>query len=329
VECALAARHGYTGNDLRVVLGDDVVMAFTGIVIDACGVLDLERTKDSQVIETTWGHRMRRRGPYVWFEHYPLENAESVRDIARYRPPDPSAPENYADLSEMIEKYGDTHAVVAVMAGWLFEGGRFLRGMEQWCIDLVSNKEIAHAVCDLLLDWHTVVGRRCIEIGCDIILEGDDIAGQQGLLISPEIYREFFKPRKSKVFSDWKQRKPDLIIANHVCGAPQALIQDFIEQGMDTLQGLQSSAKGMYGDGLKRRYGDKISFWGGIDVQQVLSLGTLEEVEVHVKDRIAVYGQGGGYMLGVSNMIQPDTSLEKIELLYSVTKQYGTYPLAF
>jgi len=156
----------------------------------------------------------------------------------------------------------------------------------------------------------------------DVVVYGDDVGVQQGLMISPQIYRQYLKPRQCKLFQAIRE-ETKAKIHYHTCGSVYPLIPDFIEIGVDILNPIQVSAKDMDPARLKREFGEWLSFWGGVDTQRVLPRGTPEEVKEEVRRRIEEMGKGGGYVLGAVHNIQPDVPPENIVALFEAGKEFS------
>jgi len=153
-----------------------------------------------------------------------------------------------------------------------------------------------------------------------------DIAMQSGPLMSPDLYRRLLKPYAKKLYSLIKNQT-NAKVFRHCCGSVVPFIPDFIEYGIDVIHPVQISAKDMNTKKLKNRFGDKISFWGGIDTQYVLPRGTVKDVEGEVKKRIRDLAPGGGYVLAAVHNIQRDVPPENIIAMFRAAKNYGMYPL--
>jgi uroporphyrinogen decarboxylase len=130
----------------------------------------------------------------------------------------------------------------------------------------------------------------------DIILFGDDLGMQTGPQISPAMYREFFKTRHQKM---WRRAKElaKVKVMLHCCGGVRELLPDLIEAGLDAINPVQVSCRGMEAEGLKRDFGEKITFWGGgCDTQNILPLGTPQDVGRHVREQVRSLCKGGGFV---------------------------------
>ena len=154
----------------------------------------------------------------------------------------------------------------------------------------------------------------------------DDLGSQNSLLISPELYREMILPYYKKAL-DFIKSKTNAKIFHHSCGSVVKAADLLLEAGVDILNSLQPRAAGMDTTFLKDQFGAKISFHGGIDIQEVMPKGTIKDIENEVKRRIAIYAPGGGYVICAAHCIQDDVSPENVVALYKSAEKWGTYPL--
>jgi uroporphyrinogen decarboxylase len=193
-------------------------------------------------------------------------------------------------------------------------------------VDMVANQSFAHALLEKILQYQLVTGTRLAELGVDIIWLGDDFGTQRGLLVSIEHWRQFFKPRYREMISTFKSVNPAVKIAYHSDGDIEELLPEYIEVGVEIYNAVQPKANDI--GRLKRRFGDDLSFWGTVDIQEVMPYGTLEDVHWEVRERISLAGSGGGLILAPSHNIQPDVPLANILAFYEAARRYGEYPLA-
>ncbi|MCX7668398.1 MAG: uroporphyrinogen decarboxylase family protein, partial [Atribacterota bacterium] len=156
-----------------------------------------------------------------------------------------------------------------------------------------------------------------------VIMLGDDLGTQRAPLFSPTLYREIVKPRHKKLFAFIKSRTSAKIFL-HSCGAIKPFIPDLIDAGVEILHPLQPLAWGMEHSGLKRDYGNKLCFWGGVDIQGALC-GSLKEIALEVEKRITILGQGGGYVLAPAHNIQPDVPPENVVEMFDHAVTVGGY----
>lgn len=190
-------------------------------------------------------------------------------------------------------------AILGLFGGNLLEIGQFMYRNDNFFMLLASEPERTHDFLDHLVEHHL----RNLEIFLgkvgpliDIIVFGDDLGMQTGPQISPAMYREFFKPRHARM---WKRAKElaNVKVMLHCCGGVRELLPDLIEAGLDAINPVQISCRGMEAAGLKRDFGDRLTFWGGgCDTREILSRGTPEMIRSHVRDQIHALHHSGGFV---------------------------------
>jgi uroporphyrinogen decarboxylase len=308
--------------DMRVRLGHDCLTVIVGLVSSFY-------MSDEEEYVDPWGIGWRQvrhsdgLGKYTEIVSHPLAGDDGK--LASYRAPDPGAPGQYREVEDLVARYGKTHCIVGGVLGSVFEGPWYLRGMEQLLGDMLMNKDYAHRLMDLVMEFHLRAGLELIERGCDLLLAGDDVGTQDRMLISPSLWREFVKPRYGRLFQEYRRARGDVRIATHICGYVEPIIDDLIEVGVDILNPVQPLA--MDPARLKRRFGARISFWGGVDDQRVIPFGSPSEVRDEVVARLRQLAPGGGYILCSSHNVQPSTPMENIRAFYRAHDVFGAYPM--
>jgi len=202
----------------------------------------------------------------------------------------------------------------------------YLRGIQQTYVDLAMNPKIVECIRDHVVNYFLEYNPKVFEAGggeIDMFMMGDDMGGQRGPLISPESYKRFFAAGFRK-YCDIAH-KYGLKVMYHTCGSVYSLIPQFIENGLDMLQSLQPQASMMDIKRLKEEFGNHLSFQGGMDIQQVLPLGTTEDVKKMVKYAADNAKKGGGYFFGTAHNIQIDTPIENVAALFEAYHEYGVY----
>lgn len=280
-----------------------------------------------------WGigwKKPKKGGFYYDMYHHPLAKAENLADFKAYTLPDPLDDHRYKNLRRNAEAAHrqDKAVVLAGPGSGILELYTWLRGFEQFYIDMALNHEFVGYMLDRLVEFKQAYWQRALaELGdlVDVACEHDDLAGQKALLFSPETYRKVLKPRQSKLFGYIKQQAP-VKLFYHTDGAVRPLIGDLIEAGIDILNPVQFSAAGMDLKELKQEFGRDLVFWGaGVNTQYVLGTGTPEEIKVDVKRNIETLAPGGGFVFATVHDIQANVPPENIMAMWQAWKTYSVY----
>ena len=247
----------------------------------------------------------------LYFEqtYYPFlegrDNPEAIRDAleecawtAVAAPPGPADEKALSEGAKQLR--GRTErAIIGLFGGNLFEMGQFLYRNDQFMMLLASEPRRAHRFLDALVEIHLANLERFLgAVGeyIDIILFGDDLGMQTGPMISPAMYREFFKPRHKLLWNRAKELA-DVKVMLHCCGGVRELLGDLIEAGIDAINPVQISCTGMDAGELKAQFGSRLTFWGGgCDTRDLLANATEQQVAKHVKEQVKILGPGGGFV---------------------------------
>jgi len=193
--------------------------------------------------------------------------------------------------------------------GWgLFERSWNLRGFENLLTDVVAAPDFFEEALDRLTELYLAFVEYTAELKADAILFGDDWGDQRGVIIGPKRWRKYLKPRWARIYE--AVHRHGMFVMHHSCGSVAEIMPDIIEIGMDVLESVQPEAAGMNPYELKRNWGDKISFWGGLGSQSTIPFGTPDEIRAEVRRLKAEMGAGGGYILAPAKSLQPETPTE-------------------
>ena len=280
--------------------------------------------------EDIWGVRRRPvsygSGSYDEISFYPLAQVASAGDLGKCRWP--SA--DWFDYTHMTEDMAAAQAgrECCLMAanGNIFETSWYMRGFEQFFLDMALDPELVQAIMGKVTDFYVEYFTRQLAAakgGIDLVFTADDLAGQEGLLMSRGSWEAMIKPHHVRLNRAIHQFEGVQVIY-HSDGAVMDVVDGLIDMGIDVLQALQFSAKGMDPVLLKERFGSRLGFEGGVSVQTTLPFGTAADVEQEVRGLIDVLGQGGGYVLGPSHAIQAGTPAENIVAMFDTAAGY--YP---
>ncbi len=280
-----------------------------------------------------WGigwRKPRDGGFYYDMYHHPLAAADSLDAFKAYPFPDPVDDGRFALLraqAEAAASRGKAVALAGPCAG-IAEVYSWLRGYEEYYIDLARNQNYVAYMLDRLVEFKSAFWERALkEIGdlVDVVIEADDLGGQNALLMSPRTYRSLIKPRHRRLFSAIKEQAP-VKVFYHTCGAVRRIIPDLIDAGIDILNPVQISAADMNLRELKQEFGQDLVFWGGgVDTQGVLGTATPENVREHVRRNIEVLAPGGGFIFAAVHDVQANVPPENIMAMWEAWRDYGLY----
>lgn len=257
----------------------------------------------------------------------PFAGQPSLSDLDAFPWPDPTDPAWTAGLDEQIAEaraLGDYALCLSLPVGFIHQS-QFMRGYENWLIDMVLNRQFVEGLMDRVMEIQIEVIRRVLDrVGdkIDVLVYGDDIGFQTGPMVSPALYMEVLAPRQKRVF-ETLHAGSSAPVFYHTCGAVSGLIPQLIDMGVDILNPVQVSATGMDPTELKKRYGDRLSFWGAVDTHAVLPYGTPEEVREEVRRRVDQLAEGGGYVLAAVHNIQAGVPPANIVTMIEEGRAYG------
>jgi len=206
----------------------------------------------------------------------------------------------------------------------LFEWGSFLRRLDNFLVDLLMSPAQVERLLDALMERHlATLEKVCAAVGdiADLVRFGDDLGTDGGPFMAPATYRRFFKPRHARL-CDYVHRNSRMKAFLHSCGSVYLLMPDLIEAGYDVINPVQTSARDMEPERLKREFGKDLCFWGGgCDTRRVLNLGTPAEVRDHVRRRIEIFAPGGGFVFNTIHNILPEVPPENVVAMFEALQQ--------
>lgn len=269
---------------------------------------------------------------YTFPSSYPMKTA-AMEEIKKFPWPDPNEPSRFEGLREKAKRLFEQTEYALVADGTtgvgVFDMSWHLRGMENIFLDMLTHPDFTESLFQHLTDYYVAVYRNYMQAVGDfiqLVIYYEDLSGQDGPLISPQLYKKFVKPCHRRIFKVIKDHTAAKICV-HTCGSVYAFLDDYVELGVDVLNPVQISAWDMDPVRLKQKYGASLSFHGGIDTQRFLPRATPEQVREEVRRMIGILGPGGGYLFTSCHSIQPDVSPENIVALFSAAWEHGKYPL--
>jgi uroporphyrinogen decarboxylase len=266
---------------------------------------------------------------YMDISRSPLAEA-TLSDLTDYPWPDGGDPSRFTGVREKgLELRRETPCAIATgIGGVVYEICWYMRGLERWFMDMMEQPAFCEAMIDRMLQfWLDFYEGFLAEVGdlVDVVMIGDDLAGQSGPLFSPKLYRSIVKPRQKQVVQRIKSLTPAKVWY-HTCGNCMTYLPDLIDNGVDILNPLQTSATGMDAETLKKQFGDKLVLWGGgCDSQHVLPFASTAAVRENVRANMAIFKPGGGYVFSNIHNIQAGVPAENIVAMFDAAYEYGVY----
>ncbi len=279
-----------------------------------------------------WGYGSRIINGESVIAYNPLSSAE-VPGIEKHCWPNTEDPGRWEGLEAQVKEWHENTdyfiATTSIVSGLMLDLGQYLRGFEQFFMDMYIDPEFAHKLIgkmtDIIIELH-VNYLKPIGDYVGWVEFSSDHGMQDRPLIAPEMYRKFLKEPYRRLFREVRKAAPEAKIWMHCCGSVRELIPDFIDIGIDVLNSLQPRAAGMDSFELKKEFGSEIVFHGGLDIQGGINRSVQEAVD-EAKLRIDAFAPGGGYILAPSNHFMQDVSMENFFALYETAHTYGRYPL--
>jgi uroporphyrinogen decarboxylase len=271
--------------------------------------------------------RYRLVGPDIWQDEFgvrwnrsidkdigvPCNQLVTPQNINEFQWPDPNDPTRYDFIKEAVKKAGDGATLVSLGFA-LFERAWTLVAMENLLIYMLTDKHFVNLLLDKILEYNLDIIEHACSLDIDIFRLGDDWGHQRGLIMGIDLWREFIKPRIKEMYQLAKSKGKYVMI--HCCGKVDELFPDLIECGLDIFNPFQPEVMDVFQ--MKRLYGERLCFYGGISTQRTLPYGTVAEIKDEVKRLIEVVGENGGYIASPAHDIPADAKAENIAAMIEV-----------
>jgi len=292
-------------------MGNDVVQAWVNNNYAMEGIV---HENDGEGHVDLWGIHWVKRHFFNQIEHFPLA-AATRREVLAYRFPYDHLEFLLGLMQPVLDNRRDFF-IGCDVSPCIFEMYWRLRGMEMAMLDMAEDREFASEMFKRCADFSIALAEpACERMNLDWLWLGDDVSGQTSMLMSPRLWRELIKPHLARIAAVGKAH--NLPVAYHCCGALRPIIGDLIEIGVDVLNPIQCNCPGMEPFELKREFGSKLAFMGGVDTQGVLPAGSAAEVRRATERLIeGMTSDGGGYILAASHTVPPETPLDNIFAMY-------------
>lgn len=274
-----------------------------------------------------WGVKWKRSAYYFEMIEHPLEG-KSLEEIKKYKFPDPSDKDRIENLNKELDAYLkenlDYIISLSQSYGGILETALWIRGFMDFYMDIASNNKEGNYILDSIKEYFIEWNRNYVSSingRADIVATGDDYGMQDRTILAPDLWRRQIKPRYEELIYDSKSKYKNIKWFHHSCGSIYPIINDMIEIGIDILNPIQPTAKDMNPEKLKKDFGDKITFHGGIDVQKLLPFGTPDQIRNEVKKIINILSENGGYLVAPSHNIQAKTPVENVLAFYDTVNE--------
>ena len=263
-----------------------------------------------------WGIRWVKDGAFNQIDRFPLPANADADAVLAYQFPYQHQEELLRQMEPVARNAGERFLGCDI-SPCCFEMYWRLRGMENALMDFAGEPDLASEMVGRCADFSiSLAEAACARFPLDWLWTGDDVASQTGMMMSPQTWREIIRPHLQRVFDVGRRHK--LWVAYHCCGALRSIIGDLVEMGLDVLNPVQCNCPGMDAAELKKEYGARLAFMGGVDTQDMLPNGTVDDVRRatrHLLDTMTA--DGGGYILAASHTIPPETPDANIFAMYA------------
>ena len=289
----------------------------------------LPKEKQTPVQLDAWGTEWTQESGGLFYVTRPaLAEARSIMDLQQFAWPEPQslfhAPEEVDLYARKLRESTDC-AICLDLPDAVVHSSQNIRGYEQWLLDSALDTPFFEALLDHIVELYCAMVRPVLAAAgdnIDLVMICDDIAVQNGPLISPRAYRKLIKPRHARIVETIKSCSRAKIVF-HSCGSVRWALPDLIDVGIDGLNPVQCSAAGMEPAELKRDFGRDVLFWGSIDTQHVLPFGAPDEVREEVRRKIETLHHDGGFVVGSVHIIQGDVPPQNVLALTEAAHVYG------
>ena len=258
-----------------------------------------------------WGI-CRRGGGSHHFSHIesPLAGVDDFEKIKTYPWPDLDQRYRFQGLAESVAALHAEGVAVAAYAGAVFECAWQVRGMEALLEDMLLRPEVAHFLLERIGHFQKTAAVVLARTGIDLLILGDDVGMQTGMLMSLGMWREFLKPRLRETMGAAKAARPEVKIFYHSDGNIEPVIPELVEVGVEVLNPVQPEC--MDPAEIKRKYGSELAFFGTVSVQRTMPFGSPRDVREEVRTRIRTVGYDGGLILSPAHVLEPEVPWENI-----------------
>lgn len=263
----------------------------------------------------------------LWFP-FPIEplikeDMDPNEFLESYKMPDPHDTKRLATLRAAVKRFKGKKAIIfGLHHGLIYPA--FIRGFGNYLADFYLNPDFVKRLATMVNDYYLELERQAIEIGADIIHDGEDYCGKEGLFMSIEHFKEFVLPGLRNVIKVSKENGVPFV--KHTDGNVWPILDILVEEGIDAINPIEPAA-GMDIGEVKRKYGDRIALIGNIDCAHLLTFGKPSQIRDAVRECIRAASPGGGHILSSSNSIHVGVPPENFIAMVEATREFGKYPI--
>lgn len=293
------------------------------------GTTDLDEVLDNQIVKYKPRLPEVEEAPGMWRDEFGIlwnrtidtdigvvdEYLLKERSLDGYQFPDPQDPLRYAGLQAFLDN-NSTRFRIINLGKSLFERAWMLRGLPELLVDMLEAPEFVEELLDAITEYNLAIIREVTSRDIDAVMFGDDWAQQNGLLFSPRLWERLIRPRLELMYSSVHTAGKAVFI--HCCGKVQSLFPKLIELGVDVFNPFQPEV--MDPVETKRQFGERLAFYGGMSIQQILPYGNPQQVRDEARRLIDLVGKGGGFIIAPSHDLPGDIPIENMVAFIETVK---------
>ncbi len=284
---------------------------------------DMQKTPvDDRHFKDEWGITRVTYDEYPNAVGFPISDEGDLKTLTV---PDPDADYRFDNIRHVMQEFGDEKAIIIRLRD-VFSQPRDLLGFEHFLMSFYTQPDLVKRLMEISVDYNTRLAKNAKELGGEVIVVGDDIATNKGLLIRPKMYREMVLPYFNQLIANFKAL--GFYVIKHTDGDIRKVLDDLVDSGIDCLDPIDPLGGLDIGD-IKERYGDQVCLKGNVDCVSTLVDKTPDEVVREVKACILAASPGGGHIISSSNSIHSGIHPVNYRTFLDAVKEYGTYPLDF
>ena len=314
---------------LRKRLGHDLLYRMVGFCEGFSTIYDESKKIGENLYRDEfgiiWSFKAQSRGGYCELVGHPFED---IKNYDGYHWPDPLevSRKRLDENRELIARDGQNYGIIGAVACSMLEGAWYLRGLENFLMDLASNLDFVNDLLDHTMHHSLVLSKELVEMGVDILWWGDDFSMETGPLMQPYLFRELLKRRYALAFDELRKIDGNVKIAFHCDGKIEWALDDLVEIGVDIINPLQPDVNDTAA--VKKRYGKRLTVWGNVDTRTIMSRGSVLEVVEEMRANIRTLAPGGGHLLCSNHTIQATPrAVENTIAYYWAAHAFRDYPI--